>query len=149
MEITSKEIKHLATLSALNFTDEEIEEAEEIVGADIDVLLDDLQEVSLNDIVKYSKLPQWDIDQDTYTLFNTFRWIIICYALFIALFSLLGALIRKKVFTILSNIFCPLFFILFVGWGLLALFIILSIIHVVLVSVARSTDSARPVTYQF
>ena len=128
-------------------TDEEIEEMEAIAGVSVDELIDDIRELSLNDAIKYSAIPDLDIDSDLYTLFNIFRWVVIGYALFIALFSLLGALIRKKVFTILANIFCPIFFIAFVGWEFLAVFIVLSIIHVVLVSIARSKPAVPPVTY--
>ena len=128
-------------------SEDELDEIEDEFGVTYDKLIEEFKEPSLNTLIKYSSFKKLGIDAELLQAFKIFRAILIAYALFIALFSLLGALIRKSVFTILANIFCPVFFICFVGWGFFALFIILSILHVVFVSIARSKPAAPMTAY--
>lgn len=135
--------EHLETVS-----EEDINEIEEAFDMEIDELIDELSQPSLNGTIKLvEKMSEMDeellggeavsIDEEITSVLNLFRNIIFGYAAFILLFVLLGIIFSKKVFPILAIIFASLYFIFLAGIILYAAFIVLAIVQMVFMSKAK------------
>ena len=131
-----------------NVSEEEINEIEEAFDMEIDELIDELSQPSLNGTIKLvEKMTEMDeellgeevvsIDEEITSVLNLFRNIIFGYAAFILLFVLLGIIFAKKAFPILAIIFASLYFIFLAGIILYAAFIVLAIVQMVFMSKAK------------
>jgi len=118
-----------------NVTDEEIEEFEEETGVSYKKVEKMVKTPSLNRLIDVGgKLEDFDIDSESVDLLETVRTVLIVYGVIIALFSLLGALCKKKALSIIGLIISIPFYIFFVGWLGFIVFTVASIAHVVLLS---------------
>lgn len=118
-------------------SDEEKEVFEDVTGMSIEKAEKFMKTPSLNAFIKFAQIEEFGIDDEDVEVFTTIRVAVIVYALVIALFSLLGALLKKKAFTIIALIISLPFFVFLVGILHMILFTILCIVHVVLLSMAK------------
>lgn len=124
-------------------SDEEKEVFEDVTGMSIEKAEKFMKTPSLNAFIKFAQIEEFGIDDEDVEVFTTIRVAVIVYALVIALFSLLGALLKKKAFTIIALIISLPFFIFLVGILHMILFTILCIVHVVLLSMAKKSSNFK------
>ena len=135
--------------------DDEREEFYEITDMELDDFAEMFISPSVNDILKLCKILDRLDNEDIYISgidiydfyvedevglgFAVVRIIVIAYGLLVALFSLLGALLKKIVFPILATVFSLGFFFALVSITMGIIFIALSVIHAVLIAQIKST----------
>lgn len=136
-------------------SDEDREEFYDITGIELDDFTEMITNPSISDLLSLSTLVDnidadevdtsnfnlnyFDVTEDVKVGLAIVRAIIIAYGLFVALFSLLGALLKKIVFPILATVFSLGFFFALVSVIMGIVFIALSVIHAVLISQIKST----------
>ncbi len=131
--------------------EDEIEEFEEETGVKIKKFVKLLSKPSLNNFNKLINIMEnvsddkfgmgdFDEDAEAIKIIRVIRTVIIVYGLFVALLSLLGALLKKRVFSVLAIIFSLLYFFALVGAVMGIIFIVLSIYHIVVLTQARKAQ---------
>lgn len=116
------------------FTDEELEAFEEETGLTVEKVEDFFENPSLNNLIEVaSRLEDLSVDSETIEMFKVVRTVLVVYGAVIALFSLMGALFRKKALTIIALIISIIFYIFIVGWLAFVLFAVASIVHIALI----------------
>lgn len=108
-----------------------IAEFEKEQNVDFDKLLAFCKNPSVINTVSLGTLAGF-IEEEVAALCKGFLWCIIIWGLFIAFWSLMGALLKKMVFPILAMIFSIGFYLAFVNIIVFVLFLAASIIHCVL-----------------
>lgn len=99
-----------------------------------------IEKPSINSIIKLGDkiadlgIEEFELEDDVLGMIKVIRAVMVIYGLVIALFSLIGALAKKKGFSIFALIISIPFYILIVGWVAFILFIVASIAHIAMVS---------------
>ena len=142
-----------------DISDEEREEFYDVTGVELDEFEEMIATPSINNMLELCDifdrvdedefdidrfdLDDFDVADELRSVFSIIRTVIIAYGLFVALFSLLGALLKKRVFGILAIIFSVGFFFALVSVIMGIIFIALTIVHLVMLGRANKA-SATP-----
>ncbi len=113
-------------------SDEQIAAWEETYSVSYDAMVDYCKNPSITNVVGLGTLDGF-IEQEVADICRIFLYVVIGYGAFVALFSLLGALLKKMAFPIIAIIFSIGFYLAFVNILFFVLFLVLSIAHAVLI----------------
>ena len=137
-----------------NADDDEIEEFEDETGIKIEKFVKLFSKPSLNNYIKLVNILEdvdgdkfgtgdFDADAEDVKIFGIIRTVIVVYGLFVALLSLLGALLKKRVFSVLAIIFSLLYFFALVSVVMGIIFIVFSVAHIVILTKDRKSIAVQ------
>ncbi len=137
-----------------NADDDEIEEFEDETGIKIEKFVKLFSKPSLNNYIKLVNILEdvdgdkfgagdFDADAEEVKIFGIIRTVIVVYGLFVALLSLLGALLKKRVFSVLAIIFSLLYFFALVSVVMGIIFIVFSVVHIAILTKDRKSIAVQ------
>jgi len=110
------------------------EEIEDETGMDIDEVSEKIKAPSINTLLAFSELDDLHMEGEVHDVFSIARILLIFMFFNVAVFTLLGALLKKKAFTIVAMVLAFFYLVFFVSIWMTVLYYVLAIGHLVCIS---------------